>query len=131
MDPLSIATSVVELTATCLSTCKKLHDLAGNYEDVPVVIAMICSESTVISMGLSELQTKILQRHDLSQAWASRTEVWTAFETAHTGCMVVFSCLEAEIRSLQSKTQGVWTKIKFIWNQDRLKELLSALRGQQ
>lgn len=131
MDPLSIASSVVGLTAICLSTCKKLHDLAGEYQDVPAVIAMICSESTIISIGLSELQMKILRRDDLAQAWASKTEIWTAFETALTGCMVVFSCLEAETRSLRSKNPGVWAKIKFIWNQDRLKELLGALRAQQ
>ncbi|KAJ4178871.1 hypothetical protein NW755_012893 [Fusarium falciforme] len=134
MDPLSIATSVVGLTATCLTTCKKLSDLAGNYEDVPVVIAMICSESTLISIALSELQMKILRRDDLSQAWASRTDVLMAFETALTGCMVVFSCLEAETRQLQSQnssSMGVWAKIRFMWNQDRLKELLNALRGQQ
>ncbi|PNP79953.1 hypothetical protein FNYG_06650 [Fusarium nygamai] len=74
---------------------------------------------------------KILRRDDLAQAWASKTEIWTAFETALTGCMVVFSCLEAETRSLQSKNPGVWARIKFIWNQDRLKELLGALRAQQ
>ncbi|EXL55717.1 hypothetical protein FOCG_06267 [Fusarium oxysporum f. sp. radicis-lycopersici 26381] len=131
MDPLSIATSVVGLTATCLSTCKKLHDLAGEYEDVPTIIAMICSESTVISMGLSELQSKILHRDDLAQAWASRTDILNVFETALTGCMTVFSCLEAETRNLKLKNPGVLAKLKFIWNQDRLKELLEALRGQQ
>ncbi|KAJ4324095.1 hypothetical protein N0V84_004061 [Fusarium piperis] len=121
MDPLSVVASV-------------LSDLAGNYEDVPVVIAMICSESMLISIALSELQTKILRRDDLSQAWASRTDVLIAFETALTGCMIVFSCLEAETRQLQSQnsfSMGVWAKIKFMWNQDRLKDLLDALRGQQ
>ncbi|KAF5571510.1 GTPase-activating of the rho rac family (LRG1) [Fusarium phyllophilum] len=131
MDPLSIASSVVGLTATCLATCKKLHDLAGEFQDVPAVIAMICSESTIIGIGLSQLQMKILQRDDLAQAWASKTEIWTVFETALTGCMIVFSCLEAETRSLRSENPGLWAKIKFIWNQDRLKELLVGLRGQQ
>ncbi|KAF4435520.1 hypothetical protein F53441_13492, partial [Fusarium austroafricanum] len=131
MDPLLIATSVVGLTATCLSTCKKLHDLAGEYEEVPTIIAMICSESTVISMGLSELQSKILRRDDLAQAWASRTDILNVFETALTGFMTVFSCLEAETRNLKLKNPGVLAKLKFIWNQDRLKELLEALRGQQ
>ncbi|KAM0426281.1 hypothetical protein ACHAPT_008321 [Fusarium lateritium] len=95
---------------------------------------MICSESTVISIALSELQMRILRRDDLSQAWASRTDVLVAFETALTGCMVVFSCLEAETRQLQlqnSARMGVWAKIRFMWNQDRLKDLLTALRGQQ
>ncbi|KAF4956008.1 hypothetical protein FGADI_4181 [Fusarium gaditjirri] len=131
MDPLSIASSVVGLTTTCLSTCKKLYDLAREFEDVPAIVAMICSESTIISIGLSELQMKILQRDDLAQAWASMTEIWMAFETALTGCMVVFSCLEAETRSLRSENPGLWAKIKFLWNQDRLKELLGALRAQQ
>lgn len=92
---------------------------------------MICSESTIISIGLSELQTKILRRDDLAQAWASKTEIWMVFEAALTGCMIVFSCLEAETRSLRSENPGLWAKIKFIWNQDRLRELLGALRGQQ
>ncbi|KAG5769181.1 hypothetical protein H9Q72_003524 [Fusarium xylarioides] len=112
MDPLSIASSVVGLTATCLSTCKKLHDLAGEYEDVPTTIAMICSESTVISMGLSELQSKILHRDDLAQAWASRTDILNVFEVALTGCMIVFSCLEAETRNLKLKNPGVFAKLK-------------------
>ncbi|RSL76146.1 hypothetical protein CEP51_010234 [Fusarium floridanum] len=136
MDPLSIAASVGALAATCLSTCKKLSDLASNYQDVPMVITMICSETMVINIALSDLQKNILQRQDLSQAWASRTDVLVAFETALTGCMIVFSCLEAETRRLQSQTLNssgmrVWAKLKFLWNQDRLKELLSALRGQQ
>ncbi|VTT72082.1 unnamed protein product, partial [Fusarium fujikuroi] len=131
MDPLSIASSVVGLTATCLSTCKKLHDLAGEYQDAPAIIATICSQSTIISIGLSELQMKILRRDDLAQAWASKTQIWTAFETALTACMVVFSCLEAETKSLILKNPGFWGKIRFIWNQERLKELLGALREQQ
>lgn len=106
------------------------------YEDVPVVIAMLCSESTIISIALSQLQTLILRREDLSQVWASKTEVLDAFETALTACMIVFSCLEAETRQLQAQSPSstgsrVWTKLKFMWNQDRLKELLSGLRGQQ
>lgn len=97
---------------------------------------MLCSESTVISVALSQLQILILQRDDLSQAWASKTDIFDAFEMSLNGCMVVFSCLEAETRQLQTQMPGsagkrVWTKIKFMWNQDRLKELLTSLRGQQ
>ncbi|KAF4469676.1 GTPase-activating of the rho rac family (LRG1) [Fusarium albosuccineum] len=131
MEPLSIATAVVGLTATCLTTCKKLSDLAGSYGDVPVMIAMICSESTVISIALSELQMKILRREDLSQAWASKNEILVVFETVLTGCMTVFSCLEAETRRLHLQNPGVWAKLKFMWSQDRLNDLLNALRGQQ
>ncbi|KAL2204209.1 hypothetical protein CC79DRAFT_1277158 [Sarocladium strictum] len=136
MDPLSIASTVVALTATCLSTCKKLSDLAGRYEEVPLVIATLCAESTVISCALSQLQILILQRDDLAQAWSSKTDIREAFEMGLNGCMLVFSCLEAETRQLQTQMPGssgpsVWTKIKFMWNQDRLKELLTALRGQQ
>lgn len=82
-------------------------------------------------MGLSELQSKILRRDDLAQAWASRTDILNVFEVVLTGCMTVFSCLEAEIRNLKLKELGVLAKLKFMWNQDRLKELLEALRGQQ
>lgn len=89
-------------------------------------------------MGLSELQSKILHRDDLAQAWASRTDILNVFEVALTGCMTVFSCLEAETRNLKqrnptvlAKLPGVLARLKFIWNQDRLKELLEALRGQQ
>jgi hypothetical protein len=97
---------------------------------------MLCSESTVISCALSQLQILILQRDDLAQAWATKTDILDAFEMSLNGCMIVFSCLEAETRQLQTQmpvSTGLrfLTKIRFMWNQDRLKELLTALRGQQ
>ncbi|KAK0387441.1 hypothetical protein NLU13_5753 [Sarocladium strictum] len=61
---------------------------------------------------------------------------WTAFEMLLNGCMMVLSCLEVATRRLQLQMPGstarkVWTKPRTMWNQDRLKELLTALRGQQ
>ncbi|KAF5695588.1 GTPase-activating of the rho rac family (LRG1) [Fusarium denticulatum] len=132
MDPLSIATSVVGLTATCLSTCKKLHDLAGEYEDVPTTIAMICSESTVISMGLSELQSKILRRDDPAQAWASRTDILNVFEVALTAFRDTLSNIQKDIRehtrqikataaeaqSLQSRIPSIKVESQSIFDED-------------
>ena len=60
MDPLSITSSVVGLTATCVKTAKKLHDLKDKYQNANLTISAICTESTIISASLSRIQSSIL-----------------------------------------------------------------------
>jgi hypothetical protein len=65
-----------------------------------MVITAICSESTVISASLAQIQSLLLQRQDLSRVWASRTELPAVLDQAVTGCMLIFSCLDAEIQRI-------------------------------
>jgi hypothetical protein len=57
-------------------------------------------------------------------------------DVALTGCMVLFSCLDTEIQRIVAGTpdpaQIRWrSKLRMMWNEQKLNELLNALRGQQ
>ncbi|KAK4206756.1 hypothetical protein QBC37DRAFT_116293 [Rhypophila decipiens] len=61
-----------------------------------------------------------------------------ALDTSLTGCLVLFSCLDQEIatvnksHSVKNGGQLSWFgRVRFLINNDRLQELLTALRGQQ
>ncbi|PQE18976.1 hypothetical protein CJF32_00010031 [Rutstroemia sp. NJR-2017a WRK4] len=138
MDPLSIASIVVKLTATCLSTAKTLSAIQSDYKDAPISIVSICSEAAVISACLSRLQMIVCEKQDLVQTLESRTELNYALDVALTGCVVLFSCLDDEIRNITSDssltTAGAikWKgKAKLVWNHEKLRDLLDGLRGQQ
>jgi hypothetical protein len=86
-------------------TVKKLYELREKYQDTPMIIVAICSESTAISASLAQIQSLLLHRQDLAHVWKSQyTEMPMVLDQALTGCMVVFSCLNAEIQRI---TAGV------------------------
>jgi hypothetical protein len=96
----------------------------------------ISSETTVISASLSQVQSLLLRQTDLPAMLESRPELVATLDAALTGCMVLFSCLDDEMQNIlaSSSKAGLisWrSKAKMVWNQDRLKELLDALRGLQ
>ncbi|KAF2669340.1 hypothetical protein BT63DRAFT_258973 [Microthyrium microscopicum] len=139
MDPITITTTVVKLTASCLSTAKALNTLRNQFNDAPMTIVSICSETTVIAASLSQIQSLVLTRDNISSILRQRPEFASALDTALVGCMVLFSCLDEEVRRLSRSTSpaaraitfGFRDKVRALWNNDRLKELLDALRGQQ
>jgi hypothetical protein len=102
-----------------------------------MVITAICSESTVISASLAQIQSLLLQRQDLSRVWASRTELPAVLDQAVTGCMLIFSCLDAEIQritggSTQNAALRRWRpRLRMMWSESQLNDLLSSIRGQQ
>ena len=115
---------------------KRLYDLREKYKDTPVVLASICSESTVISASLAQIQSLLLQRQDLADVWKSRTELPVVLDQALTGCMVIFSCLEDEIQRVTSGASEPsrirWlSRLRMLWNEAQLNDLLGAIRGQQ
>jgi hypothetical protein len=57
-------------------------------------------------------------------------------DAALTGAMVLFSCLHSEIQSILAgapdSSQLRWrSRVRVMWNEAKLNELLNALRGQQ
>lgn len=66
----------------------------------------------------------------------SRPELALTLDAALTGCMVVFSCIDEEIRKITDKYSRADVlsgkgKARAVWNHDRLRDLLDGLRGQQ
>lgn len=101
-----------------------------------MVIVAICSESTVISASLTQIQSLLLQRHDFAEIWKSHTELPMVLDQAVTGVIVIFNLLDAEIQRITAGTSDPsrirWRpRLRMLWNESQLNDLLSSIRGQQ
>ncbi|KAK5735308.1 hypothetical protein LTR17_008315 [Elasticomyces elasticus] len=136
MDPFTIATTVTKLTSTCLTTGMAIYDLSCKYKDAPRTLIIISSEISVISASLSQLQALILSQKNPEKLLRSRPEIAATLDTSLTGCMVLFSCLDEEVREVSRHVRGLgnlsWVgRVKTVWKQAKFQELLDAIRGQQ
>ncbi|KAH6987169.1 hypothetical protein EDB80DRAFT_731455 [Ilyonectria destructans] len=133
---MDIASAIKSATVTCLKTTKYLYDLQQKYKNAPIVVVSICSESTVISASLAKIQSLLLQRLDLSTTWKSQSGLGSVLDTTLTGCMVLYSCLDTELQAITAGTTDAnqirWkARVRSVWNEEKLHELLIAIRGQQ
>ena len=136
MDPLSHTASVITVTSACLATTKALNGLLRNYKDVQRTIVAICSETSVISASLVQIQSLLLRDvQALTSQIQSRHELEATFDTALTGCMVIFSCLDDKVQNLagyaNGSKKGWMARAKYLWKEDTMKQYLQQLRGQQ
>lgn len=117
-------------------TGKAIYDLSCKYQDAPRNMIAISSEVAVISASLSQIQALILSKQDPEMLLRSRPEIAATLDTALTGCMVLFSCLNEEILNVSRYAQGQsdvsWKgKIRAAWKHEAFQELLYGIRGQQ
>ena len=96
----------------------------------------ISSEMTVVSASLSHIQTLIFSKEDSESLLRLRPEIAATMDTALTGCMVLFSCLDEEIKNVSKHARRVavfsWKgKLKVAWKHETFQELLEGIRGQQ
>jgi hypothetical protein len=119
-----------------LSTGKAIYDFSCQYQDAPTSVVAISSEAAVISASLSHIQAIILSKQNPEHLLRSRPEIAATLDTSLTGCMVLFSCLDEELREVarhaaKKGNLSKMGKIKTIWKQEKFHELLDGLRGQQ
>jgi hypothetical protein len=155
MDPLSIAASVVstlcengtrehtltqssqtKITSTCAVTGKALYDLSCKYKDAPRTMIAISSEMTVVSASLSQIEVIISSKQDSESLLRSRPAIAATLDTALTGCMVLFGCLDEEVKNASRYGRGNDTfswkgKMRVVWKHETFQELLDGIRGQQ
>jgi hypothetical protein len=101
-----------------------------------LTIVSICSESTVISASLSQIQYLVLGKCNLVDVLEARPELAAALDTALIGCSALFSCLDKETQRMNATAalagHSTWKgKARAVWSKDRLGELLDSLRGHQ
>ncbi len=53
------------------------------------------------------------------------------FDQAITGCMLVYSVLEDEVQKLYARADSVSGRIRYLWREEAMKDLLHQIRGQQ
>lgn len=137
MDPLTISTTVLSIAGRCVTVARELSALRDKYKHASLTISAICSESAVVNAALCKLQDLFDDTHDgeAFERFQSRPDLAAACDTALTGCTLLYSCLNDEVRSLQvaSETAGGLSrtqKAKTLWKEDTMKELLQQIRGQ-
>jgi hypothetical protein len=135
MDPLSITVSVSSLLMVAAKVVKSISDVRDRYKDAAFMLASIASEVAVIHASLAHLQNSMLA--DV-QTLASRLtpQITSIFDTGLLGCALALSVLDDEVQGLvqgADLTEGVSAKKKmqYALDPDRLKELLTQIRGQQ
>ena len=138
MDPLSITASVVGLTATCVQTAKTLSDLKDKFQNASLTISAICTETTIISASLSQIQSLMLGNPDgLSNKLQQRPDLESTLDQSLTGCYIVFDVLQAEVQKLLefsppgSSEFGLRTKLRYMWNESTMQDILTQIRGLQ
>jgi len=86
--------------------------------------------------SLSRMQAFVLSSEDPKAFIRSRPDIAAILDSSLTGCAVLFSCLDEEIRKVSGSADGnntlAWkAKARMVWKNDTFKELLDGLRGQQ
>ena len=138
MDPLTITASVVGLTAMCIQTGKALHDFKNKYQYASLTIIAICTETSIISISLSRIQSSMLSNPDgLSLKLAAGSSLEETLDHALNGCYVVFEELQAETQKLNGAAQSdssspsFGAKIRHVWNEKHMQDILTQIRGLQ
>ncbi|KAK3624508.1 hypothetical protein LTR56_011707 [Elasticomyces elasticus] len=120
MDPLSITASVVGISTACASVIKILKEVHDKYKQA----------------DLAQIESLLRQDGDaVVSRFVQQPVLASAFDTAITGCQMVYSCLDAElqelVRALQQDGSLDWKrKFKTIWKQDTMTGFQQQIRGQ-
>ncbi len=137
MDPITIATTVGGLIGTCVKVTKYASSLLSSYKDAPLAISTIASETYVLSAALSQVENVAIHSPaSLESRLKGQKNFTTAFDMALSGCSLVLSVLEKDLLALTGGKEpgsvvGKLERVRVMWNQERLKELLGQVRGQQ
>lgn len=117
-------------------TGKAIYDLSCKYKDAPRTMVAISSEMTVVSASLSQIEGIISSRQHSQSLLRTRPAIAATLDTALTGCMVLFSCLDEEVKNVSKYSRGHDTfswkgKTRVVWKHETFQELLEGIRGQQ
>lgn len=133
MDPLSITVSVSTLLVTAAKVIKAASTLRSQYKDAAFMLSAISSECTVINTSLAILQSLMLS--DVDRLRSRMTDdIMSTFEVGLLGCALTMSVVEDELSGLLVLDKDGSLKprrIKYMRDQDHLKEMLQQIRGQQ
>ncbi|KAF2111935.1 hypothetical protein BDV96DRAFT_649303 [Lophiotrema nucula] len=130
METVGAAVGILAVLPQCVQTAKMLDTLRTRFDEAPMLITSLYSESLVVAASLSQIQS--LLQHGALQ---NRPELYEPFDRALTGCKIVYSCLEKSVRELAEKAHNgnlsTRDRLKYLWKEEDFKEILQQIRGQQ
>jgi hypothetical protein len=133
MDPLSIAASASTLVFACVKVVKGLCDLRERYKIAGTMVASISSECMVLHIALSKIQ-KLALIPSFFDRLESQPGLTDSFKLVLLSCTQTLSTLEEELRGLspnEERTDDHFLRLKYLWNEETMREILLLLRNQQ
>ncbi len=135
---IGFASSVLQITTTCITTVHTLDTLRHRYKHAPDSIEALYSESSAIHGSLSQLSHLVEQNDDsLIQALETKPELRNALNAALKGCQNVFKSLLQKLEEIVPRNGqngnflGLKRRASFLWNQELLKSYLTQIQGHQ
>ena len=103
-----------------------------------MTIGAICTETTIISASLSQIQSLLLgSRDEVAEDLSKRPDLEATLDQALTGCFVVFDVLQTEVANLTEACQfgsidvTLKAKLRLLWNETTMQDIRTQLRGIQ
>ena len=137
MDPFTICMTVAGLLKSCGTAVTTCNGLLDRYKNAPVILISIRAECTTIETALSYVDWLVKRDLDhFSSQLHAHTPLAETFDVALTGCAFTFSLLDMELKKLceRGKDQDGYNwkdRMRFMWDEDRVKTILDHMRGLQ
>jgi len=133
MEPLSAIASASALAFAAIKAARALSGLRDCYEKAGPVLASINSECTALHIALTQLQRLALSGLFFERL-TSQPHFGDSLDLVLLSSVQTFSALDEEIRimtqSLNQK-QNLFQRLKYVWNEEAMREILQQLRCQQ
>src|ERR1700753_26949 len=125
-----------KVASGCFSTVYTLNELQNRWKLASLSIGSLCAQVSVISASLSQIQGvySCQQFNSSSNSILMQPELIRAFDIALTGCAVVLSCIDHEVKAIREiepgKTLDWKAKAQALWNEGTSKHLVDQLQCQ-
>jgi hypothetical protein len=135
MDPLSITAATSSLVFSVVKNGRVIATLFEKFQEAQRCLFMIQTECTVLAAALSQLEV-LFSRPPDSRPMQYPDHALEALDLSLVGCTLTFSVLSQEIDALAAgvddsnakMTKG--KRVKYLWKEEPMNELLQQLRGQ-
>jgi hypothetical protein len=140
MEFAGAAFSIAPLVSTCQKIVDILRNVAQKFKRAPLMMTSIQAECNLIINALEHLRN--FEWSSLEQSEDDRLEQMTrCAETIILGCTLSLSVIEEYAAELQeyvegaklspTEQMGIMARVRVLWREDEMRELLLQLRGYQ
>lgn len=132
---------ITPLLATCSHIFTILHSVGKKFKRAPLMMTSVATECNFIYAALTQLRAFDWVTITSHAAEGSQEQLTRATESIILGCTLTLSVIEEYALELQEYVQGVRTspteqmgimaRVRVLWKEDEMRELLLQLRGYQ
>ncbi len=130
MDPMTIATTTTALAKVCGQVIMLCNNLAYRLQGMRRTLSTLRTETSAYQASLHLIQDLLLdQTGDLASLLRNNKEWAESFDTALSACGIMISILVTELQKAIDTASS--NSIRYILNEQDLKDLVGELRGQR